>query len=211
MDDISLALNPPRFVKSRKKSPIRLTRSTSAVWPLAAINGRAPAILESPDRGARGVDLAYPRLGAADAIAACPPGTPNGTETHVMPPMTCVLAIDDGVITFAGRLGHGLGIILDHGGGSASHYAHLEALCAIRTDLYCPRAQPVRAGDVIGYVGAPAPGAFKRLHFELWRRDDREQFVAIDPYPKLAACRLVQHHDQFTPVPPTAQAQKEAA
>lgn len=209
MDDISLALNPPRFVKNRKRSPIRLPRTTSPVWPLAAINGRAPVIIESATPTLRGVELAYPRLGADDARASCPPGTPNGTDTHVMPHMTCVLAVDEGVITFAGRLGHGFGVILDHGNGSASHYAHLEALCAIRTDLYRPRAQHVRAGDVIGYVGAPAPGEFKRLYFELWRRAEARQFAPVDPRPKLARWKVVEHHDQFTPAP--AMAQKEAA
>jgi septal ring factor EnvC (AmiA/AmiB activator) len=35
-----------------------------------------------------------------------------------MPPMTVALAIDDGVISFAGRLGQGFGMIIDHGNGT---------------------------------------------------------------------------------------------
>jgi hypothetical protein len=34
--------------------------------------------------------------------------------------------------------------------GWASHYANLQSVVAIRTDLYRPRAQYVRAGDTIG-------------------------------------------------------------
>ncbi len=100
MDDISLALNPPKFVKFRRP-PIRLSQSAARVWPLAAINGRAPVVLEDRCADLRGVDLAYPRTDASDAIASCPIGTPNGTLTHLMPPMTAALAIDGGEITFA--------------------------------------------------------------------------------------------------------------
>lgn len=210
MDDISLALNPPRFVKRHKKPPIRLARSPSPVWPLPAVNGREPVVLTTVGDKRRGIELAYARTSPNDAIAACPPGTPNGTETHFTPQMAAVLSIDDGVITFAGRLGHSYGMIIDHGNGFASHYANLQALCAIRTDLYRPREQHVRAGDVVAYVGAPAAGEFKRLYFELWQSDRSRHFVPIDPRTKFAEWKLVQHYDHFTPAPTVAQ-QKEAA
>ena len=121
------------------------------MWPLAAINRRAPVVLDDRCAELRGVDLAYPRLDPSDAVASCPIDTPYRTATHLMPAMTSALAIDDGEITFAGRLGHGFGLI--HGNGWASHYANLQAVVAIRTDLYRPRAQYVRAGDTIGYGG----------------------------------------------------------
>ncbi|MDQ3364118.1 MAG: M23 family metallopeptidase [Myxococcota bacterium] len=208
MDDIELALNPPRFVK-RSPRPIRLARSPSRVWPLAAINGRAPIVLDVCHADLRGVDLAYPRLDAADAITSCPIDTPYGTTTHLMPAMTVALAIDDGEITFAGRLGHAFGLIINHGNGWASHYANLQAVVAIRTDLYRPRAQYIRAGETIGYVGAPEPDAFKCLHFELWERDRDRRFVPVDPRPHLASWKLVEHHDAFTPAP--SKARSEAA
>ena len=200
MDDITLALNPPRSVKSRRP-PIRLSRSAERVWPLAALNGRAPVVL---DADARGIDLAYPRVDATDAIDACPIDTPLGTATHLMPSMTAALAIDDGIIDFAGRVGHGFGIIVNHGNGRASHYANLQAVVAIRTDLYRPRPQHVRAGNVIGYVGAPAPEMFKRLRFELWEINGDRRFAPVDPRPHLATWKLVEHHDALTPAPPIA-------
>lgn len=207
MDDIELALNPPRSVKRRRSKSVRLTRSPARVWPLAAINGRAPAAIEPSNRSVRGIELAYPRLAPSDAIESCPVGSPSGTPNHLMPPMTAALAIDDGTILFAGRLGHGFGMIIDHGNGWASHYANLQAIAAIRTDLYRPREQHVRAGDVIGYVGAPSPDAFKRLRFELWQRDNARRFVPVDPRPHLATWKLVEHHDAFTPAPPTARSE----
>ena len=208
MDDISLALNPPRLVKHRKTPPIRLARSPSPVRPLPALNGREPVVLPS-DGKAAGIELAYARLSADDAIAACPPGSSLGTETHFTPQMAAVLAVDDGVITFAGRLGHAYGMIIDHGNGQATHFRNLKSLACVRTDLYSPREQHVYAGKTIGYVGAPAPSEFSRLYFELWQSDRYRHFVPIDPRPQLAEWKLVQHHDHFTPAPPVSQ--KEAA
>ena len=95
-------------------------------------------------------------------------------------------------------------MIINHGNEWASHYANLQAVVAIRTDLYRPRTQYVRAGDTIGYVGAPKPDAFKCLHFELWERDRDRRFVPIDPRPHLASWTLVEHHDAFTPAPSKA-------
>ncbi len=207
MDDISRALNPPHFVKSNKP-PIRLGRSPSPVWPLAALNGREPVVLATGIRH-DGIELAYARVDADDAIESCPPGSPNGTHTHVMPHMTAALSFDDGEIMFAGRHGHGYGILINHNNGWGSYYANLEAIVAIRTDLYRHRTQYVRAGDVIGYVGAPSPGAFKRLYFELWQRDRSQVFAPVDPRARLAESKLLRHYDHFTPAPPAAQ--KEAA
>lgn len=116
--------------------------------------------------------------------------------------MTSAHAIEDGVILFAGRLGHDCGMIIDHRNGWASHYANLVTVVAIRTDLYRSREQHVRACDLIGYVGAPAPDAFKRLHFELWERDRSRCFVPVDPRPHLVGWKLLEHHDAFTPAPP---------
>lgn len=206
MDDISLALNPPRFVKFRRP-PIRISENAPRVWPLASINGRAPVVVDARCAELRGIDLAYPRIDPSDAVASCPIGSPNGTATHLMPPMTPALAIDGGEITFAGRLGNGFGLIINHGNGWASHYANLQSVVAIRTDLYRPRAQYIRAGDTIGYVGARRSEAFKSLHFELWERDRSRGFVPVDPRPHLATWKLIDHYDAFTPAPPTARSE----
>jgi hypothetical protein len=206
MDDISLALNPPRFVKFRRP-PIRISENTQRVWPLASINGRVPVVVDARCAELRGVELAYPRFDLSDAVESCPIGSPNGTSNHLMPPMTPALSIDGGEITFAGRLGNGFGLIIDHGNGWASHYANLQSVVAIRTDLYRPRAQYVRAGDTIGYVGASGSSAFKQLHFELWERDRNRIFVPVDPRPHLATWKLIDHYDAFTPAPPAARSE----
>jgi hypothetical protein len=53
----------------------------------------------------------------------------------------------------------------------ASVFSEGTIRCAIRTDLYRLREQSVRAGDLIGYAGSPSRDEFKRLYFELWKRD----------------------------------------
>jgi hypothetical protein len=204
-DNALFALDPPRFRKSRRP-PIYLHQTKGRVWPLAAVNGREPIVLDAPDKP-HGIELAYPRIHAEDAVDKCPSGTANGTATHIMPGMTPVLAIDGGEIVFAGREQHGLAIVIVHGFGWASYYANLEAVVAIRTDLFRSKPQYVRAGDVIGYVGAPTPGGLKRLYFELWRGADRE-FVAIDPRAELGKWSLKHRSDPFAPALPKM---KEAA
>jgi murein DD-endopeptidase MepM/ murein hydrolase activator NlpD len=123
--------------------------------------------------------------------------------------MTSVLSVDDGEIVYAGRMAHGYGLIINHNNGWASHYKNLEAIVAIRTDIHRPKSQYVRAGNVIGYVGAPEAGAFKRLYFELWELDRARQFVPVDPREHLARWPRKREYDHFTPAPPKAQ--KEAA
>ena len=206
MDDISLVLNPPKHVTIHRP-PIRISEVVPRVMPLAAINGRAPVVFHPRSAVLRSIELVYPRMDSTDAIESCPVGSPNGTVTHLMPPMTPVLAIDVGEIIFAGRLGNGFGLIINHGNGWASHYANLQTVVAIRTDLYRSRAQYVRAGDTIGYVGSREPNAFKSLYFELWQRDLERVFVPTDPRPYLASWKLVEHSDAFTPAPPSARAE----
>jgi hypothetical protein len=208
MDSVSMNLNPPRFVRRRKKPLINLHRSPSRVWPLAVLNQREPIVLghtvaSHRDTDHHGIELAYPRVTETDAATSCPINTSNDTATHIMPTMAPALAVDDGVIVFAGTLGHSYGVTVYHGGGWASHYANLQALCVIRTDLYRPREQNVRAGDSIGIVGGPTLDAFRRLYFEWWR-----DLSPTDPRPYLAGWPMVQHFNHFTPAPP-AQTQTE--
>ena len=203
MDEISRAQQLPSSLTSRKTTRLR-ERSPSRVWPLAALNGRAPVILNPGASDTRGIELAYERQHPTDFIESAAPGTEHGTATHFTPPMTPALSIDDGVIMYAGRYGYGFGIIVNHLNGWASHYSNLSALCAVRTDLHRPSEQRVRAGDVIGYVGAPTSGAFKRLYFELWESNHAHHFVPVDPRERLKDWRLAHHTDHSTPLIPEA-------
>ena len=75
--------------------------------------------------------------------------------------------------------------LIDPSGGYCFYYAHLEA--------YAPgvrEGQPVRRGEVIGYVGTTgnAPESAPHLHFAVFQLRDRNRWWggrAINPYPLL--------------------------
>ena len=65
--------------------------------------------------------------------------------------------------------GYGLHVILDHGDGLTTLYAHLDSVAVVDGDV-------VAAGDVIGAVGSSGNSTGPHLHFEV-RRDG----IAEDP------------------------------
>lgn len=73
-----------------------------------------------------------------------------------------VFATDSGVVVFAGwsQYGYGYLIVLDHGNGWQSAYAHLSAVSVV-----C--GQSVGRGTVIGAVGTTGNSTGPHLHFEL--------------------------------------------
>ncbi len=75
---------------------------------------------------------------------------------------TPVYAARGGQVEVAGwsGLGYGLHVILDHGGGVETLYAHLSRI-AVRPGAW------VEAGEVIGYVGSTGWSTGPHLHFEV--------------------------------------------
>ncbi len=73
-----------------------------------------------------------------------------------------VYAVDSGVVVYAGwnDWGYGNLIVIDHGNGWQSLYAHLSAL-AVECGSYVFR------GDVIGAIGSTGNSTGSHLHFEL--------------------------------------------
>ncbi len=82
---------------------------------------------------------------------------PTGTEIHVS---------GDGVVESASRSGYGYGnkIIVDHGYGYKTVYAHLNSF-----DVR--RGQKVKRGQVIGKVGNSGLSTSPHLHYEVIRND----------------------------------------
>jgi murein DD-endopeptidase MepM/ murein hydrolase activator NlpD len=77
-----------------------------------------------------------------------------------------VSAADNGVVVYAGwnDWGYGEMIVIDHGQGWQTLYAHLSTV-----DVRC--GQEVYQGDIIGTVGSTGNSSGPHLHFEL-RSDD---------------------------------------
>jgi murein DD-endopeptidase MepM/ murein hydrolase activator NlpD len=88
----------------------------------------------------------------------------KGTDVH---------AVGDAKVAFAGRKGgYGNLIILDHGRGYQTYYAHLsKILKGVKPGV------PISRGDVIGLVGSTGRSTAPHLHFET-RKDARY----LDPF-----------------------------
>lgn len=96
------------------------------------------------------------------------------------PQGTSVLAMLPGRVLLVEALdGYGLTVLLDHGSGWQSLYAHLSA-APVRVGDVLP------AGAVLGQVGATGHATAPHLHVEL-RRRTAEGVVAVDPTALLAA------------------------
>lgn len=81
----------------------------------------------------------------------------------VAPAGTTVRATLPGKVTFAGRRGaYGNLVVLDHGDGLQSYYAHL-----LRFRRGLKRGEKVRARRAIGYVGSTGRSTGAHLHFGL--------------------------------------------
>lgn len=127
----------------------RASRSSSAGAPISDAGGRVSGAgmrwpvggtVTSPF-GAR-----WGRLHAGIDIAA-----PNGTPLR---------AAKDGTVIFAGvQGGYGNVVIIDHGGGLTTLYAH-------QSRLATNDGADVNAGDLIGYVGNTGQSTGNHVHFE---------------------------------------------
>ncbi len=75
-----------------------------------------------------------------------------------------VMAADTGVVIFSGWVppnwGYGILVVLDHGNGWTSYYAHLNS-----TAVGC--GTMVSRGQTIGYVGSTGQSSGPHLHFEM--------------------------------------------
>ncbi len=75
-----------------------------------------------------------------------------------------------GVVVIAGRYGgYGNAVVIDHGGGLATLYAH-------QSRIVVSKGQSVAKGDLIGYVGCTGLCTGPHLHFET-----RENGSPVDP------------------------------
>ncbi|WP_156466181.1 M23 family metallopeptidase [Janibacter sp. Soil728] len=87
---------------------------------------------------------------------------------------TPVFAMSSGKVTHAGPIGgYGNLVIVDHGGGVTTRYAHMS-----RVDV--KTGQRVRAGQQIGAVGSTGQSTGAHLHLEVRVREE-----AVDPLPWL--------------------------
>lgn len=148
------------------RMPIEFARISSRFNP----NRRHPVL--GTIRAHRGVDY------------AAPTGTP-------------IRAAGNGRITFAGwQNGYGRTIIIDHGGGITTLYAHMSRLGSYRV------GQRVSQSNVIGYVGATGLASGPHLHYEFRVNGvHRDPLTVTFPKPEpLPPALMAQFRQQTTPV-----------
>jgi murein DD-endopeptidase MepM/ murein hydrolase activator NlpD len=104
---------------------------------------------------------------------------PRGRRHHLgldlaAPKGTAVLATAAGEVTFADRSGDwGRLVVIEHGGGWETRYAHLSRIRVDRGDL-------VARGTEIGTVGRTGNATGYHLHYEVRHADQ-----PLDPWPTL--------------------------
>jgi murein DD-endopeptidase MepM/ murein hydrolase activator NlpD len=97
---------------------------------------------------------------------------PLGTRVH---------ATADGIVVFADRFGgYGRLVIIDHGNGYETYYAHLSRVDVID-------GQEIRQGALVGAVGATGRVTAPHLHYEV-----RVHKAPVNPYRYLAGRPVIQ-------------------
>jgi murein DD-endopeptidase MepM/ murein hydrolase activator NlpD len=97
------------------------------------------------------------------------------------PTGTAVVTTADGIVEFTGwSNGYGRLIVVDHGNGTETYYAHLSHIGVIE-------GQEVRRGEQIGAVGATGRVTAPHLHYEV-----RLGGSPMNPYRYLAKAGVVQ-------------------
>ena len=105
----------------------------------------------------------------------------DGIDVHADPDFR-LLAPADGRVTLAteaqeGREGMGTVLVIDHGGGIETYYAHLESFSV-------ELGEWVERGEVIAVPGSTGRSTGRHLHFEVWRHGEK-----VDPAKLVSAWR----------------------
>jgi murein DD-endopeptidase MepM/ murein hydrolase activator NlpD len=97
------------------------------------------------------------------------------------PTGTIVRATADGVVVHAERLsGYGRLVVVDHGGGVQTYYAHLSQYAVVP-------GQEIRRGEVVGAVGSSGRVTAPHLHYEV-----RLGGAPVNPYRYMAKAGIFQ-------------------
>ena len=140
----------------------------------AALDGVPPGGFVSPVEDAA-VSQAYgcTALAIEPSSRLCPQGHFHSGIDLAAPAGTPVRATLAGVAhVVVSATGYGLHVVLDHGAGLSSLYAHLSAAFVLD-------GAAVAAGEVIGAVGSSGNSTGPHLHFEI-RRDGLPEDPSLD-------------------------------
>ncbi len=151
--EIESSMSAIQEIKKYLAKEQNLFRSTPSGWPAAGKISSNFGMREHPSHGGRrlhtGIDITMPK----------------GTPLH---------ATADGVVSFSARSGgNGNIVVIEHGHGLSSVYAH-------NTRNVVKPGQTVRRGEVIAYSGSTGVSTGPHLHYEVWRNGQ-----SVNPAPFL--------------------------
>ncbi|MDX5370495.1 MAG: M23 family metallopeptidase, partial [Alphaproteobacteria bacterium] len=129
----------------------------------------APAASDSPS-------FAWPVEGTVLAgFGPTPDGRRNDGVNIAVPEGTRIRAAEDGRVVYVGNelAGYGNLVLVSHGGGYVTAYAHAK-------ELLVQKGQSVRKGQVVALAGTTGGVSEPQVHFEI-----RKGTVALDPVPFL--------------------------
>jgi murein DD-endopeptidase MepM/ murein hydrolase activator NlpD len=145
--------NKEALIKMEKELTAKEKEITKKLEALR--HGNAPGKLLYPTKGVLTSGFGY-RISPISGANAFHGGIDIGTATG-----TSVIAAADGEVLQAEYMGgYGYSILIYHGGGFATFYAHLSGFAV-------SAGSKVKRGQVIGYVGSTGYSTGPHLHFEV--------------------------------------------
>ncbi len=127
-------------------------------------------VVTIPSRGSGSLDLMWPVMGEVTSFFGMRNGRPHEGLDIAANTGTPIKAARAGKVTFAGHRGtYGLAVIVDHGGGLSTLYAHCSRV------LVKP-GQNVKNGQDIALVGSTGHSTGPHLHLEV-----RQNGIPYDP------------------------------
>jgi murein DD-endopeptidase MepM/ murein hydrolase activator NlpD len=127
-------------VKTKVEGQQALARATPSIWPIAGWLSSSYGNRRDPFDG------------GADFHAGLDIAADRGTPVH---------ATADGVVSTAGYNGnYGNSVLIDHGYGISTRFGHLSSFVV-------GAGQPVKRGEVIGFVGSTGRATSAHLHYEI--------------------------------------------
>ncbi|WP_341480904.1 murein hydrolase activator EnvC family protein [Lawsonibacter celer] len=147
--------------EERRQNNITIDSESSYLWPLPGYYKLSSLF------GYR----IHPITGKAHSHTGIDVPAPGGTP---------ILAAKSGqVVTSASHYSYGNYVVIDHGNGASTLYAHMSSRAV-------SEGQMVTQGQVIGYVGTTGSSNGNHLHLEV-----RENYTRVDPEGKYKSLNLV--------------------
>ena len=154
-----IAQKQKQLEEERKQNNIVISSESGYLWPLPGYY-RLSSLF-----GYR----IHPITGVAHSHTGIDIPAPGGTS---------ILAAKSGqVVTSAYHYSYGNYVVIDHGNGNSTLYAHMSSRAV-------SEGQMVSQGQIIGYVGTTGSSTGNHLHFEV-----RDNYTRVDPenkYPNLS-------------------------